>query len=86
MGATHRDIVGLVVSRGMVPVASGLLVGLLTAAFLTGFLRSLLFGISATDPVAFTGVALLLLCVAIAATGAPARRATRVDPLVALRE
>jgi putative ABC transport system permease protein len=85
LGATHRDIVGLVVRRGMVPVASGLVVGLLTAVFLTGFLRSLLFGISATDPLTFISYSLLLAAVALFACWIPARTAAKLDPMVALR-
>jgi predicted permease len=86
LGASQSGVVAQLLSRAIVLTGAGILIGGVAAVPVTRLFASLLFGISATDPVAFTGVALLLLCVAIAATGAPARRATRVDPLVALRE
>lgn len=85
LGATTRGILWLVIREGMKPVAIGLLLGLAAAAGLTQVARSLLFGISATDPGTFTANALLFLCVGLLACWLPARRATQVDPMIALR-
>ncbi|HEV8200672.1 MAG TPA: hypothetical protein VGS03_11685, partial [Candidatus Polarisedimenticolia bacterium] len=70
---------------GMAPAVAGIAFGLAGAAALSGLLRGLLYGVSATDPLAYGGVALLLAAVALAACWGPARRAARVDPMVALR-
>jgi predicted permease len=86
LGAQPGNIVGLVVRQGMELAAIGILAGLAGAAALTRLMASLLFGVSATDAVTFGAVAVLLAAVAFAATVIPARRATRVDPMVALRE
>ena len=70
----------------MLLVAIGLGVGLIGATIVTQFLRSMLFSVTATDPLTFASIALLLAAVALLACFIPAQRATQVDPLVALRE
>jgi ABC-type antimicrobial peptide transport system permease subunit len=75
----------LVLGDGVKMALTGVAVGLAAAVGLTRLMTSVLFGVSATDPLTFGGVALLLALVALAAAYIPARRATRVDPLVALR-
>ena len=85
LGAQPGNVLRLVLTQGMRPVFVGLAVGLAVAFGLTQFLRSFLFGVGATDPVTFAGVALLLAAAALLACYVPARRATRVDPMVALR-
>jgi predicted permease len=85
LGATRRNIVRLIVRQGMALALSGVAMGLAGAFLLTRLIRSLLFGVEATDPVTFVGIALLLGLVALLASYIPARRASRVDPLVALR-
>jgi predicted permease len=86
LGARPADILGLVVRQGMVLAAVGIVVGLIGSAALTRVMASLLFGVSATDAVTFGSVAAILAAVVCAATVIPARRATGVDPMVALRE
>jgi putative ABC transport system permease protein len=85
LGAQARDIFSLVLKRGLALAGAGVAIGLLTALVLTRFLRSLLFEISSADPATYAVVASLLLAVAALACWLPARRATRVDPMVALR-
>jgi predicted permease len=86
LGARPGNIVGLVVRQGMALAGIGIVVGLVGAAALTRVMASLLFGVSATDAITFGAVPALLAAVAFAATTIPAWRATRVDPMVALRE
>jgi ABC-type antimicrobial peptide transport system permease subunit len=76
----------MALGEGMLLVAVGLGVGLIGAAIVTRFLRSMLFSVTATDPLTFASIALLLAAVALLACFIPAQRATQVDPLVALRE
>jgi putative ABC transport system permease protein len=85
LGAQRRDVLRLVLGEGIGIATIGVAVGFAAALALTRFLSSQLFGVSATDPLTFTGVALLLAAVALLACYVPARRAIRVDPLVALR-
>ena len=85
MGAERRDVLGLVVGQGLKLTGAGLALGFLIALGLTRQLSSLLFGVSAYDPLTYGGVTLILVMVALLACYIPARRATRVDPLVALR-
>jgi predicted permease len=85
LGAQRRDVFRLVVGRGLVLAGIGVAVGLGGALGATRFLRRLLFDVKPTDPATFGGVAVLLLSVSCVACFIPARRATRVDPMVALR-
>lgn len=85
LGATTRDVFKLIVGRGMKLTAVGVLIGVAGAIALTRLMHSLLFNTSATDPVTFILISLLLSVAAFLACYLPARRAARVDPLVALR-
>ena len=85
LGARPRDILRLVVGHGLKLAALGILPGLLGALVMTRWLSGLLYGVTATDPLTYAGVAALTACVALLACLVPARRATKVDPMVALR-
>jgi putative ABC transport system permease protein len=85
LGAGHRDVLRLFMSQGMRLVLLGLVIGLGGAVALTRLMSSLLFGVSTTDTVTFVAVGVVLTAVGVLACYLPARRATRVDPLVALR-
>jgi predicted permease len=85
LGATARDVFKLIVGRGMSLTTIGVLLGVIGAFALTRLMRGLLFNISATDPATFILISLLLALAAFLACYIPARRATKVDPLVALR-
>jgi putative ABC transport system permease protein len=85
LGAQRRDVSGLVIRQGMKPVLIGIVIGLSSAFFLTRWMSSLLFRVSANDPLTFAGIALLLVAIALLACYVPARRATKVDPMIALR-
>ena len=85
LGAQHGDILRLVVGESLRLAFAGVAIGMVGAFGLTRLLRNLLFHVSATDPVTFAAVAALFVCVALAASYLPARRAIRIDPITALR-
>lgn len=85
LGAQRRDLLRMVLGRGLKLTLIGIMLGVAGAFGLTRLMSNLLFGVSATDPLTFAGVAALLVIVALLASYLPARRATKIDPLVALR-
>lgn len=85
LGAQRSNILRLVVGEGARMAAFGVVIGIAASLAITRLMSSLLFGVSATDPLTFVGVAALLSSVALLASYLPARRAMRVDPMVALR-
>ena len=85
LGANAREVLGMVLGEGTLTGVAGIAVGVLGSLILTRWLQSQLFGVTPTDPVTFIGVAILMLLVTLAACWIPGRRATRVDPMVALR-
>jgi putative ABC transport system permease protein len=85
LGADRRDVLRLVLARALRIVVAGLIVGLAGAVGVTRVLQTFLFGVTPTDPIAFTVVTLLLMAVGLIAAWLPARRATRIDPCAALR-
>jgi len=85
LGATTREVSRLMIRQAMMPVMLGLVIGLFGALALTGLLKSMLFDVSATDPLTYVLDAMLLASVALLACYFPARRATKVDPMIALR-
>jgi predicted permease len=85
LGAQRSDVLKMTVKQGLKLVGLGLIIGLAAAFILTRVMATLLFGISATDPLTFISISLILLAVAILASYIPALRATRVDPMIALR-
>ena len=85
LGATRGQILKMVLGQGLVTVAVGVAIGLAGSLFLTRTMSSLLFEVSPNDPLTITGITLLLVLIAMLASYIPARRATRVDPMIALR-
>ena len=85
LGAGRGNVMGLVLKQGVALVSTGVLLGLGAAFWITRYLASLLFGVSAIDPITFAGTSALLIVVALVASYVPARRATKVDPIIALR-
>src|SRR5262245_17219903 len=86
LGAQGRDVLRLILAQGLKPVVIGSTAGLIAALALGRVLSSLLYGVTATDPATFAIVVSLLLLTALLACYLPARRATKVDPMVALRQ
>ena len=85
LGATPRGITRLIVGTGLQVALAGVGLGLVGAWMLTRFMQSLLFGVEATDPITFTIIPVMLVAVSLVACYLPARRATRIDPVVCLR-
>jgi ABC-type antimicrobial peptide transport system permease subunit len=85
LGAQRMDVIRMILGQGVRLALIGVAIGVVAAFVLTRLMASQLFQVSATDPLTFGGVALMLIVVAIAACYIPARRAAKVDPMVALR-
>ena len=85
LGAQSRDVLRLILGQGIGLTLIGIAIGLGAAFLLTRAIKSFLFGVSPTDPLTFLAISVLLLLTALIASLIPARRATKVDPLVALR-
>ena len=85
LGASPGDVLRLILRQGLALTAAGIVLGLLCAAGVTRLLQSMLFEVKATDPLTYFAVITILVGVALAASYIPARRAMRVDPMVALR-
>jgi putative ABC transport system permease protein len=85
LGAAKSDVLKMVVGQGMMLALIGLFIGLISAFGLTRLMSSLLFGVSATDPLTFAAILVLLTAVALIASFIPAYRASKLDPMIALR-
>ena len=86
LGAQSEDVLGLILRQGIKLTLGGVAIGLLASWVVTRLLTTLLYGVSATDPLTIAGVSLLLISVALFACYLPARRATKMDPMIALRQ
>ena len=84
LGAEPRDVITLVLGQGMKLAATGIILGLAAAFAITRTLSSLLYGVTATDPAVFLLVSLLMAAIALLASYHPARKATKLDPMIAL--
>ena len=85
LGAQRRDFLSLIIKQGMALALVGIFLGLLVSSALTRVLSSQLYAVSSTDPWTFSGISLLLMVVAIIACYIPAWRATKLDPMIAVR-
>jgi putative ABC transport system permease protein len=85
LGAARRDVLRLIVAQGLRLAGIGVVLGVVGAAFVTPIIRTMLYNVTPTDPVSFATVAVFLVCVAVLASYIPARRATGVDAIVAIR-
>src|SRR5207302_10871991 len=85
LGARPRDVLAIVLGQGLRTILVGVVIGVAGSLALTRFVQSLLFGVTSTDPLTFIAVTLLLITAALLACYIPARRASKVDPMVALR-
>jgi ABC-type antimicrobial peptide transport system permease subunit len=85
LGASPRNILKLVVRQGMALAFAGVTLGLAASFLFTQLIRSLLFGVRATDPITFTGISFLLAIITLLACSIPAQRASRIDPLTSVR-
>jgi putative ABC transport system permease protein len=85
LGAQRRDVLKMTVGQGLKLVGIGVAIGLAAAVILTRVMSTLLFGVSATDPTTFVSISVVLIAVAVLASYIPALRATRIDPMLALR-
>ncbi len=86
IGASRGQIVGMILKQGLWKTGIGILLGLTGAFLLSRYLTSMLFGVTPTEPVVYVAVSVLLIVVALLASYLPARRAAKIDPLVALRD
>jgi ABC-type antimicrobial peptide transport system permease subunit len=86
IGASHGQIVGLILKQGLWKAGIGVVIGLVGAYFLSRYMTTMLFGVKPTDPAVYAVVSLVLIGVALLASYLPARRAAKIDPLVALRD
>jgi len=86
IGASRGQIVAMVVKQGLWKTGVGLVLGLLGAFLLTRYMQTLLFAVQPTDPIVYAAVSAMLIAVAMVASYLPARRAAKIDPLIALRD